>query len=574
MNVPNPPDRSVARPGNWPVSLGLLAVAGMAAAWRVLQASQGVDLFSDDAYYYAIIARNFVETGRFTFDGLSLTNGFHPLLFWVETAGFAVFGTAASPGAQYLGILAGVTAVFLLTVGGCLWAVHARARSEDDAVIQTALWITLCVILVPRFTVPFLGGMEAILVLPLFLLLGILAWRSQYAAAGIGALLLVMARLDMLPYVVLPIGLACAWRERSEGRSAIRSGLLVVLPAVIGTSLLMLWHLWYFGEPVPIHGVLKSCFPRINFRWHEVVGGPFGLSTLRIAILSAAAGAGLLLRGGKIGKEVRGAGLTAAALGLVQLAAFMMFQKWSKPIPVWYLGPAVLAGAFALAVGIANTVGLRRLRTVAMTAGVAVVAINLASLGRAWQRGGPPWAIARTPPGKAADGPASVVDFIKMQPRHQTWACTDCGKLAFWGDRTIVNLDGLVNDFRYQDDLRDGRLAQHLLKKNVKYLICTAWDRSQTDRGEYEPMYRCRVAPDLFSGDYETAEFFVYSYKYMKYSDTIRLPREAEVWRSAAGRDGRAMARTIVFDLDVALRGDATAATDRLAARANAARPW
>lgn len=111
------------------------------------------------------------------------------------------------------------------------------------------------------------------------------------------------------------------------------------------------------------------------------------------------------------------------------------------------------------------------------------------------------------------------------------------------------------------------------MNKNVKYLICTAWDRPQTDQGEYEPMYRCRVAPDLFSGDYEAGEFYVYSYKYMKYSDRIRLPREAEVWRSPAGRDGRAMARTIVFDLDVALRGGEAPATPGVAGRAPHGRP-
>jgi hypothetical protein len=38
-----------------------------------------IDIFDDDAYYYFKIARNIVETGRLTFDGKSITNGFHPL---------------------------------------------------------------------------------------------------------------------------------------------------------------------------------------------------------------------------------------------------------------------------------------------------------------------------------------------------------------------------------------------------------------------------------------------------------------------------------------------------------------
>lgn len=554
MNSPHRFRRCLAWPDRWPGSLVLLAVAGVAVLWRLAWAWQGVDLFSDDAYYYAIIARNFVETGRFTFDGSSLTNGFHPLLFWLEAAGFLAFGTGASPSAQYLGIFAGVGTVFLLTVGGCLLAVCRRPSSEADAVVQSGLLITVCVVLVPRFTMPFLGGMEAILVLPLLVLFGVLTWKERYLAAGICGLLLVMARLDTLPYVVLPIGLVCVRRRWEQRRLAIRGGLQVVLPAAIGTAALMLWHTRHFGHPVPIHGVLKSCFPKVHFQWQHVLGGPLGSPTVTMALLAAVVAVGLLLRGGRIDRQARQAGLTAAALGLLQLAAFVLFQKWSKPVPVWYLGPAILAATFAMAVGVANTVGLRRMRIVSAAAVIGVLAVNVVSTARVWRRRAPPPAIAKAPLGEADGQPENIVQFMKGRP-GRVWASTDCGKLAFWSGQRVVNLDGLVNGFDYQDDLRHGRLVRHLLQKNVKYLICTAWDRPQTDWGEYEPMYACRVAPDLFSGSYERAEFYVYSYKYMKYSDRIRLPRYAEVWRSAPQRDGRAMARTVVFDLPRALRG-------------------
>src|ERR1700691_5333604 len=36
-------------------------------------------LFSDDAYYYFVVARRLVQTGRSSFDGFTLTNGYHPL---------------------------------------------------------------------------------------------------------------------------------------------------------------------------------------------------------------------------------------------------------------------------------------------------------------------------------------------------------------------------------------------------------------------------------------------------------------------------------------------------------------
>src|SRR5271165_7009287 len=35
--------------------------------------------FVDDAYYYFVVARHLVHNGQSTFDGFTLTNGYHPL---------------------------------------------------------------------------------------------------------------------------------------------------------------------------------------------------------------------------------------------------------------------------------------------------------------------------------------------------------------------------------------------------------------------------------------------------------------------------------------------------------------
>ncbi len=554
-------------PAPWPslrlLSLAVLAVAVLAVAWRIVQASAGVDLFSDDAYYYTVTARNFVQSGRITFDGSALTNGFHPLLFWIEAAGFALLGTDASPQSQYLTLMIAVAAVFVLTLGACLWIAQARTSSKADLVVRTALFLTVCILLIPRFSKPFLGGMESILVLPLLLLVGWLAWRRRYAVAGMAALLLVMARLDMLPYVVFPLGLVVAWRERSELRRAARSVLSLCAAAGAGTLGLMAWHWSYFGHPAPIHGVLKSCFPRINFQWHQVFGRGYGGMTLWFALLAATVAIGLLIRrrpegndtsgNDTSGNEARGAGLTAALLCLIQLAAFMLFQKWSKPIPVWYLGPALLTGSFALGVGLLSRLGPRGLRAMTMAAVLLAVTINAASYARAWHRGAPLWAAPSVVPACTAGDAGELVEFIKRQPPEELFAATDCGKLAFWSGRRVVNLDGLVNDFAYQKALRDGRLAEYLAGRNVKYLIFPAWDRPLA-QGAYEPMYEHRVAPALYSGDYESAEFYVYSYQHMTYSDRVPLSLSAEVWRSATLRDGRALCKTVVFDLPRARR--------------------
>lgn len=43
-------------------------------------------LFEDDYFYYAIIADKLVTQGKLTYDGITLTNGFHPIWFLVVAA--------------------------------------------------------------------------------------------------------------------------------------------------------------------------------------------------------------------------------------------------------------------------------------------------------------------------------------------------------------------------------------------------------------------------------------------------------------------------------------------------------
>ncbi len=48
--------------------------------------------FQDDAYYYFLIARHLVSSGKSTFDGITLTNGYHPLWLGILTLQYRLFG--------------------------------------------------------------------------------------------------------------------------------------------------------------------------------------------------------------------------------------------------------------------------------------------------------------------------------------------------------------------------------------------------------------------------------------------------------------------------------------------------
>ena len=519
-----------------------LATAVLAVVFRFVRAHEGTDWFADDAYYYAVIARRLAETGRATFDGITPTNGFHPLLLWLEAAGYRLFGTTAGPVPDYLALVAATGAVFLAT---CVAGMVAAYRSGRAWVLFGAA-LVVATLAQPRFASIFLDGMESVLVLPLLALVLALAFRRRHSAAGLCAAGLVLARLDTLPFVVVPLALACVLREARAGRPAARAALLLLGPSALAVAAFVLGNLREFGHPLPISGSLKSTFPRIHFQPMNFFGNAEEQLGLRAAVLGAVLGAALLALPGRLPSETRAAGLVAAALALGQALVLALFEKWSKDTPAWYLAATLPLGTTAFALGLAHVLAPRALaRTAAVLAGLAL-ALQLAWISGRAGRLGPPF--ARTLPFTAGVPNASreLIARAIATPPETVWASTDCGLWAFWSRRTFINLDGLVNDFAYQDRLRAKKLGQYLNERRVRYLVLGVWN--MTGHG-IDPVYRHRAAPALFAGTYEEASFFLYSHHWDAWSERVELPRRAEIWRSPPFPDGPRTARLVVFDL-------------------------
>lgn len=134
-------------------------------------------------------------------------------------------------------------------------------------------------------------------------------------------------------------------------------------------------------------------------------------------------------------------------------------------------------------------------------------------------------------------------------PQDAVVAGTDVGALAFWTQRRVVNLDGVINNFEYQEYLRAGALRDYLRQQGVTHLATALWDREQTYTGRpIEPMYRQVLDPAAVRGvDYKAHEFFVYSYVYGVYSDRIVLTPADEVYRKSLGKSGIADTAYVVY---------------------------
>jgi len=237
--------------------------------------------------------------------------------------------------------------------------------------------------------------------------------------------------------------------------------------------------------------------------------------------------------------------MVLAGITLIQLFNMFCFQKWLKPPPKWYHHLPLFLSGFALFAGLANR--FSRVRFQQMVLGVLSILLFLnagtmirnahASLSRT----------SFTVPLRD-----DIIAFIRSTPSDSLWAFTDCGKFSYWGERDFINLDGLINNYGYQLRLHRGELGAYLLENKVRYLILRAYDGEGRSRDITEKMYKHRMVPNAFTGEYERFPFYVYSYLYDHFSDTLSLPKEAEVFRTAPKDMNSIVSRFLVYDLELA----------------------
>ncbi len=532
------------RPGELALAALIMVLIVIAVVIRaggdIRHAARGIYTMNDDAYYYTVVARNFATTGQMTFDGISRTNGYHPLWFWLQVAMFKAGAAGLSTAGQALAVMLLQWSILAITLSLFLKWIYRNWFERPAA--AALLGVTL--LAYPKHLSPFTMGMESTLVVLFIPLLLLLVWRSRLTWAGIAALVLVMARLDSLVYVVFPIALYAAFRRRPALAAVARQGLEVGGPAVAGVVLLMTAYHFIFGHAIPIHGALRSTFPAVNFQPHlftqpvaaaRELGSPGGLAMFHLptsTVILPICGL-VFLRSGFLRRSERNGALLLVILGLIQLCGFLLFQKWAKPISGWYLAPLVIFSSGAVGAAAVHLLGRYRTTLLCLVLALGVAAVSGMRECRRWHVPVPR---------------SEVYAFVKSRPAGAVWATTDCGNITFWTGATFINLDGLINGFEYQSALKQHDLRGYLERAGAEYLVVNVW-KNEPATGHVEPMYAHKVDPALYNAEYAIYDFFVYSYMYDCYSDTITLSRDQEVWRSGPESDGVVATRTVVFDL-------------------------
>lgn len=478
------------------VVLQVLAIVRASPSWFLKR-------LPDDAFYYLEVGRRLGEGGGFTFDGVNETNGFHPL--WQGIV--AVLSIVAPSDRAY------VQLVLLSGVAMSVAAVALVARTVAEVAGTTAALAGAIVALTGALGA-WSNAMEGpAVILTLAIVLALLARWAEAPTfrngvwVGLACAACVLARLDTVAVIWL-VPAAMAWRARAwRAVLPVAAGV-----AAIGVPLGAAW-LIRFGHPLTTSATVKSHLLDESYR--DRFGGRATMAYVRYLgdvttdygrslvdrVRRGDPGAGrlflLLLAGigavAGIARRRSGAGHAdpadhaaadapspwtpagfAVAVLVVVVMAKAVVDLLAAPLwaSAWYAAPQQLVVPFAVGVGAWKGIEWFSARlpvagiALAVLTGLLVVPLNI--------RESLTTADDRPFQGSWQQELDDAAAWIRSDGPAGRYGARDAGLLGFrlHGDRTLVNLDGLVNDYEYAELLeQDPTLVEQVRANGVDILV-------------------------------------------------------------------------------------------------------
>jgi hypothetical protein len=455
-----------------------LFLAVMCLRLAIQQRQTGGLRLEDDAYYYTVVAQHIATTGISTFDGQTLTNGYHPLWLLLLVAQDVLFGSSAA--------VTITIEVLLTTVGLWFFLQSFRTVSVLFYVAFAAAYTVLAWPMVAR-------GMEVSLFLfflGLFTRVSVehLDGKERTLALSALAILAIGARLDaavfILPTLIVVLG-------------SVRRVLLSMTLVSIAGALYVGINLWLFGLPFPVSGAVKSLgglqlnralLQQMGAYWHGAGTVRSTLSFLnsfvgRPILFFVLVGASMFVTRPGWKSQLFCLGfLVGFALFEVKLVAFSSWVVWP-----WYAFPAVigLAALFHLLDDVMATTMIRLPpRWDAVVAGM----LALGLVGLEVRKG-----VTELPLSFEAINLEAIARFGTTFAGDRVAMGDRAGSFAGHYAGPLTQLEGLVNDRAYFEALQNHADIRRLLcARGVRYFLAY-----QRDLGAYDKISVPALRPTL-----------------------------------------------------------------------------
>jgi hypothetical protein len=489
---------------------------------------------SDDAFYYYKVAQNISEGKGITFDGLSSTNGFHPL--WMLVC-IPVFALAHFNLILPLRVLVMVLAMLNAGTGVLLYRICKQLLSTPAAVLIACFWVFL-----PRIqqVVTQLGLEAGVSVFCTALLVYLIArWQAErpqkgdplwrmLGIAGAGILTL-FARLDNA-FTVFFAGLymvLLAWRSWDGIKESLktgwlrrfRTGVTYFAPVGVALGLYLLVNYLYAGTPMPISGSVKRWWSTMDntvygapiLGWRNFISywftniqntGPWALITDVPNRLADFVYGFLNLQGSELFLKNVNRGLVAGfALLLAGLAGWLVVKNWRitwkalvrfSILPL-FLGCTGQIASYRLVPYVHTRQWYWAVEMLVITLVLGIVADGLVQQVRRWKVNSQGiwtgvgglvvvlfYAFATTTvhhippsvlPENANNYKLEALGIERLTEPGSLVGCTGAGLIGYFiQDRTVVPLDGLINGVEYFQKLKAGKGYEYLDEIGLDYV--------------------------------------------------------------------------------------------------------
>lgn len=439
-----------------------------------LEISDQIKRIPDDAFYYIITARNYVNLGYWSFDGATKASGFHILFGY-----FVALIDWALPGLAFVDLETIIDTMAALVVVVGVGLLRAKLPKHLTLSFSVATLYLFCGHAAADLDILLMESPFVILMACCFTALMIETPRSSKIgiilalAVGVAG---VLCRTDFigLPLAFAAAGVALMPIARIDSRAPILAA-YTVAGATMGLSLIAV-HTWLIsGNLVQASVAMKahwakyyaySAWPFLKILINAVFGVPFAwLKSLGLGDVTCAS---VLIYLGiwsgwamvaPIRTVCRSRAISAQAFVMAGSAAAIVgytivygFEPAS--ILPWYLANAIVP----LSVAIAGIVRAQPSPVRGIFVVVALAAATLVSLSP----------VSATWPDQGLTYRAATI--LRDEPGLAPVGAWNAGILSYFSGRDVVNLDGLVNDDILPYATAD-RLSDYIDKRGIRYIV-------------------------------------------------------------------------------------------------------
>ncbi len=480
----------------------------------------------DDSSHFFKIAENVASGSGSTFDGINRTNGYQALWLCLLIPVSLIFHLRPE---DMVRVYLVYQLVPLIVAYVLLYRLHSLFFSTIVTLASAVFFIFLTIFQSAT------GMDSAILVLMMVLLFFFGWWGKVFVQSGwlshfvFGVLLglTMLARLDavFLGASVCAFVLLQALRSPDERRIAVKRLALVLAGSVLVVAPYLLYNLRIFGDMMPISGILKSSFPYVSFSLRKLekigsVHAAFVVVAIAYLIWSAAMWH-KYVAGTMEARFFRGAMAVLALSIILHFVHTMLFIKWG--IFRWQFISYALFASLVISEPLSAPLLRWKKRGLRLATGAVLVLLFLSGMSMVVKR---TFLAPIESSWHVASYRAAMWARDNVNANYRL-AMKDCGHFGYFSQRSVVNLDGAVNNTAYQDVIDSGRLNEYLRKCNVCYIVQHGIVPSDTQllsevsggRGSFADGECQRIA---------------LRYKGMRnesYSEPVVLRREDEVYR-------------------------------------------